>query len=134
MQHKALIDAACKAIDRTYARYCGFKVGAALATISGNVFRGCNVENLSFGLTVCAESAAVAAAISNVKKDFAAIASVTGAIEPPVTCGARRQGLPELNPNLKIVAATVSGQVQEFDLGKLFRAPNQGVLEAMRRV
>jgi hypothetical protein len=76
----------------------------------------------------------VAVAISNVKKDFAAIASVTGAIEPPVTCGARGQGLPELNPNLKIVAATVSGQVQEFDSGKLFPAPSQGVLEAMRRV
>jgi cytidine deaminase len=81
-----------------------------------------------------ADRAAVAAAISNGNRGFGAMAIVKDSNKPPLPCGARRQVLSELNPNLKIVAATVSGQVQEFDLAKLFPAPGPGVLETMCRV
>lgn len=118
MQQNLLINAAAAARDRAYAPYSGFKVGAAVATATGEMFTGCNVENVSFGLTICAERAAI----------------VTDSTEPAAPCGACRQMLSEFNPNLKIIAATVSGQVEEFDLAKLFPAPSQGVLEAIRRV
>jgi cytidine deaminase len=134
MQYKALINAAAAARKRAYAPYSGFKVGAAIATRAGEVFTGCNVENVSFGLTICAERAAVAVAISNGSKDFITIALVTDSSEPAVPCGACRQALSEFNPKLKIIAATVSGLVQEFDLAELFPTPRQGVLEAVRRV
>lgn len=134
MQQNRLINAAAAARDRAYAPYSGFKVGAAVATATGKMFTGCNVENVSFGLTICAERAAIAVAISNGNKDFVTMAIVTDSTEPAAPCGACRQMLSEFNPNLKIIAATVSGQVEEFDLAKLFPAPSQGVLETIRRV
>jgi cytidine deaminase len=134
MQQNDLINAAATARDRAYAPYSEFKVGAAVVTATGEIFAGCNVENVSFGLTICAERAAIAVAISSGNKEFVTIAIVTDSTEPAVPCGACRQMLSEFNPNLKIIAATVSGQVQEFALAKLFPAPSQGVLEAIRRV
>ena len=128
MEYSRLIDAARAARESAYAPYSKFAVGAALQVESGEIYRGCNVENLSFGLTLCAERGAVASAVSHGDRDFAAIAIVTDSEQPAVPCGACRQVLAEFNPNLKIVSATVSGQVQEFDLAKLLPLSDQGIL------
>ena|SRR5947209_1000989 len=128
MPNHDLIAAAAAARAKAYAPYSNFAVGAALQTQSGAIFTGCNVENLSFGLTLCAERSAVVAAVSNGHQDFAAIAIVTGSERPAVPCGACRQVLSEFNRNLKVVSATISGQVQEFELAKLLPLSDQGIL------
>jgi len=134
MQYSDLIEAARAARANAYAPYSQFAVGAALQTKSGAIFSGCNMENLSFGLTLCAERSAVASAVSNGSHDFAAIAIVTDSEKPALPCGACRQVLAEFNPDLKIVSATLSGEVQEFELAKLLPYPDQGVLEGRRNV
>ena len=128
MEYSRLVEAAHAAREAAYAPYSKFAVGAALLAESGEVYTGCNVENLSFGLTLCAERSAVASAVSHGIRDFVAIAIVTDSEQPAVPCGACRQVLAEFNPNLKVVSATVSGQVQEFDLAKLLPLSDQGIL------
>jgi cytidine deaminase len=134
MQYDELVEAASKAGRYAYAPYSKFSVGAALLTKSGKIFTGCNVENLSFGLTICAERAAVAAAISAGERDFAAIAVAADSDEPAVPCGACRQVLAEFNPSLQIIAATVSGRTQEFSLSNMLPSPAQGILKSLRNV
>ena len=128
MEYNRLIDAARAARARAYAPYSKFAVGAALETESGEIYAGCNVENRSFGLTLCAERSALASAVSNGNRDFVAIAIVTDSEQPAVPCGACRQVLSEFNPDLKIVSATLGGQLQEFDLAKLLPLSDQGIL------
>ncbi len=78
MDNEKLIEIAKKARENAYAPYSNFKVGAALLTKTGNVYKGCNVENASYGLTVCAERAAISNAISSGEKEFMKIAIVGG--------------------------------------------------------
>jgi len=130
MRYKALIDAAREARTKAYSPYSGFAVGVALQTTSGDIHTGCNIENLSFGLTLCAERSAIASAISSGDRDFTAIAIVADSKEPAVPCGACRQILSEFNPNLKIVCATLGGKVEEFDLATIFPRPDQGILDS----
>src|SRR5207248_1642576 len=120
--------------QRAYAPYSGFKVGAALVSKAGKIYTGCNVENVSFGLTICAERAAVATAIAQGSQEFGAIAIVTAGKKPAIPCGACRQVLAEFNPGIKILAATIDGKVQEFSLAKLLPFPSQGILEGSRDV
>jgi cytidine deaminase len=134
MTYSSLIETAGAARARAYAPYSEFAVGAALQAKSGEVYIGCNVENLSFGLTSCAERNAIASAISTGVRDFVAIAIVTDSKQPPVPCGACRQVLAEFNPNIKVISATLSGDVQEFQLADLLPHPDQGVLEGRRHV
>ena len=105
-----------------------------MATKAGKVYTGCNVENVSLGLTICAERSAIATAVAEGSKDFEAIAVVTGGEKPAIPCGACRQVLAEFNPNMKIVAATVDGKVEEFDLAQLLPFPAQGIMEGSRDV
>src|ERR1700760_1380000 len=100
MQFDDLVTAARAARERAYAPYSRFQVGAALRTRSGRVFCGCNVENLSFGLTVCAERAAVFAAVAAGEADFEAIAVVADSVQPVTPCGACRQVLVEFSSDL----------------------------------
>lgn len=134
IQDNKLIDAASDARRLAYAPYSGFQVGAALATSAGKIYTGCNVENVSLGLTICAERSAIATAIAQGDKDFVAIAVVTAGKKPAVPCGACRQVMAEFNPSMKIIAATVDGKVQEFDLAELLPFPAQGILEGSRDV
>jgi len=133
-KYNELISAATAARDLAYAPYSGFQVGAALATNAGKIYTGCNVENVSLGLTICAERSAIATAIAQGSKDFVAIAVVTAGKKPAVPCGACRQVMAEFNPSMKIIAATVDGKVQEFDLAELLPFPSQGILEGSRDV
>jgi cytidine deaminase len=133
-KYNELISAATAARDLAYAPYSGFQVGAALATNTGKIYTGCNVENVSLGLTICAERSAIAMAIGQGSKDFVAIAVVTAGKKPAVPCGACRQVMAEFNPSMKIIAATVDGKVQQFDLAELLPFPSQGILEGSRDV
>ena len=133
-QYNELIDAASAARLLAYAPYSGFQVGAALVTKAGKIYTGCNVENVSLGLTICAERSAIATAITQGSKDFAAIAVVTAGKQPAIPCGACRQVLAEFNPSIKILAATIDGKVQEFDLAELLPFSAQGILEGSRDV
>jgi len=114
---QALIAAARQARQNAYAPYSGFAVGAALRTRSGRVFTGSNVENASYGLTICAEQVAVTKAVSEGERDLEAIAVVSkGAVAP---CGACRQVLAEFNPDLRVILADVEGNCREFRLSEL---------------
>lgn len=129
-----MIKVATQARTHAYAPYSEFFVGAALLTKSGNVFGGCNVENVPLGLTICAERAAVAAAAADGHNDFVSITLVTNSDEPAVPCGACRQVPAEFSPALKIVASTIGGRQQEFSLSDLLPRSKQGVLESFRDV
>jgi cytidine deaminase len=96
-----LIQAAFDAQQRAFCPYSDFPVGAALRTASGRIYQGVNVENASFGLTICAERVAASAAVAAGDRDFAEIVVVSrGGVSP---CGACRQFLAEFNPSLPIV-------------------------------
>lgn len=99
------MEEARKARQRAYAPYSNFKVGAALRTKSGKVFRGGNVENISIGLTICAERSAAVTAVAAGEMDWEEIAVVADTTRPTSPCGACRQFLAEFNPDLKVVVA-----------------------------
>lgn len=92
--------------ENAYAPYSDFKVGAALLTKDGKVYTGVNVENASFGATLCAERAAFAKAISEGKREFAAIAVAAGAEKEAIPCGICRQFMYELAPEIIVITGT----------------------------
>ena len=111
-----LIEAARQAQGHAYAPYSSFPVGAAVLAADGRVFLGCNVENSSFGLTVCAERNAVAAAlVAGAKPTAVAVVANGEAVAP---CGACRQVLAEFEPAMPVVLASATGgnrQVTSLD-------------------
>jgi len=130
MQNAELFKAALQARNHAHAPYSNFAVGAALLTDTGKIFTGCNVENISLGLTICAERTAVANAIAAGEKGFIAIAVVADSDEPALPCGACRQVLAEFNPAIKIVASTLHHRSQEYILTDLLPRSRQGLMEA----
>lgn len=126
MDVEALLEAARGAAERAYAPYSGYRVGAALLTGSGSVVTACNVENVSYGLTMCAERAAVARAVADGERGFRAIAIVTDGSDAITPCGACRQVLAEFAPNMTVISQG-RGERHEWPLAALlpdpFRAP-----------
>ena len=106
-----LIDAAARAREHAHAPYSKFRVGAALRTNSGRIFTGCNVENSTYGLTLCAERVAVFKALSEGERSFDAVAVVadTQRLTPP--CGACRQILWEFCRDAQVILANLGGQI-----------------------
>ena len=100
-----LLKRAWDVLDHSYSPYSRFKVGAALQTVSGEVFVGVNVECASFADCVCAERSAIGAAVSNGHQDFVAIAIVTQAPRPTPPCGGCRQLLAEFGLDIQVVYA-----------------------------
>ena len=117
-----LLAAAREAQASAYAPYSNFAVGAAVLLSDGAIYRGCNVENASFGLTVCAERVALFNAISDGRIDIAAVAVVTACPKLCKPCGACRQVIAEFsqadNPII-IVSATVAGEMQTETISDL---------------
>ena len=107
--YEALVEAAKAARLNAYAPYSGYRVGAALLTAAGEIYTGTNVENASYGLTICAERVAIGSAIAEGERDFVAIAVVTESDPPATPCGACRQVLAEFGPTLDVVCASTHG-------------------------
>lgn len=118
-QRQRLIDAALEARQQAYAPYSNFSVGAAVLSGDGRIFAGCNVENVSYGLTNCAERTAIFAAVAAGQRQLVALAVATDGGYPP--CGACRQVLAEFSDDLPIliVDAGSTGQVNEVGLASL---------------
>ena len=128
MNNITLVKIAADVRLKAYAPYSNFKVGAALRVTSGDVFSGCNVENVSYGLTMCAERVAVGSAVQAGATQFDQLAIVSDSTEPVVPCGACRQVLAEFCPDLRIISHTVGGMTAEFGLNALLPKPRQGIL------
>jgi cytidine deaminase len=118
-----LIAAAIQARENAYAPFSNFKVGAAVEDGEGRIYTGCNVENATFGLTLCAERVAVFKAISEGASGFrrAAVVANTDTLTPP--CGACRQTLWEFCGDVEIVLANLNGKSETLRLGALLPRP-----------
>ena len=104
-----LVTAAARARENAVAPFSGFKVGAAIETAGGKVFTGCNIENASLGLTVCAERVALWKALSEAEREFTTIAVATDAETPATPCGACRQLLWEYCGNIAVLLHSLRG-------------------------
>ena len=118
--HDSLIAAARTAREHAHAPYSNFRVGAAVHAKSGRIFSGCNVENATFGLTLCAERVAIFKAISEGEREFDAIAVVTAtdSLTPP--CGACRQIIWEFCGDAEVVLANLTGRTENHRMSALF--------------
>jgi len=122
-----LVEAAWWARENAYAPYSNFSVGAALLAADGRVFSGCNVENISYGLTQCAERVAIGAAVAAGVREFLAVAVVADTGVPISPCGACRQVLAEFRVR-RVVLANRDGRV-EFSLDELLPRASAGILD-----
>ncbi len=103
VDREALIQTAREAAQRAYVPYSNFPVGAALLTDRGEIITGCNVENASYPLTMCAERTAIGAAISQGAGKVVAVAVSAPKAKPCTPCGACRQVLYEFNPDMEVI-------------------------------
>lgn len=127
MDWDPLVELAWEVRERAYAPYSGFQVGAAILAADGRVFAGCNVENLSYGLTLCAERVAVGAAVAAGVREIVAAAVVADTEVPISPCGACRQVLAEFG--VKRVLLVNRGQRLEFALEELLPRATAGILD-----
>lgn len=107
-----LVRAAIEARERAYCPYSRFAVGSAVEGGSGRIYTGCNVENASYGLTICAERVAIFKAAAAGERKILAIAIVLSGKEPGSPCGACRQVIYEFGPKAKIVMANLKGRTK----------------------
>jgi cytidine deaminase len=118
-----LIEAAKQARENAHAPYSNFRVGAALRSTSGRIFGGCNVENATYGLTMCAERVAIFKAVSEGERGFSAISVVTDTevLTPP--CGACRQLIWEFCGDIPVNMSNLKGQMEVVQMRELFPRP-----------
>ncbi len=126
----SLREAAMRALDNAYAPYSNFRVGAALRTKDGRLITGCNMENSAYGLAICAETLAVASAVSQGLTEFDEIAIATDDSEPTPPCGACRQVLSEFAPTIRVSSYTRNGKEASWTLDELL--PHAFVLNQSR--
>jgi len=121
--YETLIAAARQTRENAHAAYSNFRVGAALRATSGRIFGGCNVENATYGLTICAERVAIFKAISEGERGFDAIAVVTDADSLTPPCGACRQLIWEFCGDIPVVLAILKGNSEVIAMRDLFPKP-----------
>ena len=114
-----LVAAAREARERAVATYSGFRVGAALEAGDGTIITGCNIENASYGLTICAERVAMFKALSEGYRTFVRIAVVADTATPTTPCGACRQILWEFGPDLVVILANLSAVTATYRMADL---------------
>ena len=118
-EKRRLIREARRAENNAYAPYSGFKVGAALLCGDHSIYRGCNVENASYGATVCAERNALFAAVADGKRDFKALAVVCSGEDFAYPCGICRQVIGELAGGARIILENSRNEIKEYDIEEL---------------
>lgn len=121
-EYQELITAACAVRQHSHSPYSRFRVGAALLGRSGTVYLGTNVENASFGLSICAERAAVCAAVAQGEREFSAVAVCADGAAPTPPCGACRQVLLEFGADIVVLLAGqegTAGEVRQTTVGGL---------------
>lgn len=117
-----LIAAATEVREMAYTPYSHYKVGAALLGKSGTIYTGCNVENVSYGATICAERSAVVKAVSCGETSFTALAVIADGNHPASPCGICRQFLAEFGSDLLLILANLRGDCMETTLGEMLPA------------
>lgn len=120
---KELLEAARRARKNAVAPFSKFKVGAAVRAKSGRIYAGCNVENASYGLTICAERVAIFKALSEGERGFDAIAVVTGADRLTPPCGACRQIIWEFCGDAEVVLGNLDGKMEILRMAELLPHP-----------
>lgn len=115
-----------EARENAYAPYSGFKVGAALLAKSSKAYTGCNVENASHGLALCAERGAVAAAVSAGERDFDTIVISSVSTPPASPCGACRQVLREFSADIRVIMVNDKGEKRITTINQLLPQPFGG--------
>ena len=128
MKDSDLVRAARRARRHARAAFSNFKVGAALETESGTIITGCNIENATYGLTMCAERVALFKALSEGHKRFRRIAVVADAEAPIPPCGACRQVLWEFGGDLEVILANLRRETGRHQLSELLPLPFDGRL------
>ena len=118
-----LIAAARTARDNAHAGFSGFKVGAALETADGTIVSGCNIENATYGLTLCAERVAMFKALSEGHRKFRRVAVVADTDDPTPPCGACRQILWEFGGDLEVILANLQRERARYQLSALLPLP-----------
>ena len=116
--NQKLLQAALSARERAYAPYSKFLVGAAVLATSGKIYTGCNIENASYGLTVCAERNALFAAVGAGEREFTVLCVVGDTPAPISPCGACRQVMAEFKVP-RVILANLKGDVKEYTLEEL---------------
>jgi cytidine deaminase len=120
---QSLEQAAQSAMERAYAPYSRYRVGAALQTADGTVVMGCNVENASYPAGICAERTAMSAAVAAGHRSFETIVICSEGTAPASPCGICRQVLAEFAPTLTVISVTTSGARAQWTLDQLLPAP-----------
>ena len=123
MDKNEVINKAIEAMENAYAPYSKFKVGAALLTKSGKIYTGCNIENSSYGASVCAERVAIFKAVSEGEHDFELLVVATKTEEPSPPCGICRQVISEFSNDLPIMLVNDKGSIIETNINKLLPFP-----------
>ena len=119
MMYKDLYGMACGMLDRAYAPFSKFKVGAALLSKDGQVFTGCNVENAAFPCTICAERAAIFKAVSEGHRTFRRIVVAGRSEKFCVPCGSCRQVMREFAPEMEVICLNGKGEARQYTLRQL---------------
>ena len=126
MKDSDLIRAARKARRHAHAGFSNFKVGVALETTGGSIITGCNIENATYGLTICAERVAIFKALSDGHRRFRRIVIVADTADPTPPCGACRQILWEFGGDLEVILANMRREIARYQLSALLPLPFDG--------
>lgn len=124
MNEKKMIDIAKEVLENAYAPYSKYRVGAVIETSSGKLYTGCNIENMSFGLTVCAERVAIFKAVSDGERSITKVVIVSDGDSTPIPCGACLQVMNEFSDeDLEIIVSSRDGKFERFKLIDLLPRP-----------